>query len=599
MLRRFSAFFVLGCWVAAAPAQAQETTTTPKTDDQKAAPEGAEATAEEPKDKPKAEEQKPAAEGTEATAEEPKAEEQKPAAEGTEATAEDSNESPQVEGQASVQVSTEATAPSAAEQKPAGKPGGWEMEVHGYFRAPMAMGISSRPNPETWDAAAQRFTGKDQLQISYGPTRTLDSDYYSFAHTRLQEQDWAEMSFHVKKKHAEAVVGWMGYWYQGAGFRNSDAAWLPGKAYLTLDTDLEVGGLKPNIAWTVGAWWPRFGYFEKYDTYTLGQFRQLGEQIKLTVPFNQDVKVALVHGFGTNRDGQFNNSAPAPFQSTVGLDLIHYVNLSANYKKYVDVGLHYNTEWTRDPFLIMSGAEGKSYADARRAGLSVVGAEANLWAPYAGRLWFSPSYLTVRNGWALDQAGTEVMHSIGGMGIANNYMAYTGSVSDSTGSGSMINLGFLYENTLSSIQGKEKGTVLPEVTLNLFGLFTEARRDLPDGSTIGQDGVKQLKYGADVTLQALSWLGVMARYDSVNYDMDNSGYVFSAITPRVIFSSHFLSSERIYIQYTRYRYGDKMTLAGTWPWGGYMIPGSRYYQDSSRYKTPDLDVIRVQAEVTF
>ena len=120
--------------------------------------------------------------------------------------------------------------------------------------------------------------------MSYGPNRTIDANYYSFAYTRLQEQDWAEFFIHAKKKHVDAAVGWMGYWFQAVGFRNPDAAWVPGLAYLSLDTDFEVAGLKPNIAVTVGAWWPSFGYFEKYDTYTLGRFRQIGEQLQLTVP---------------------------------------------------------------------------------------------------------------------------------------------------------------------------------------------------------------------------------------------------------------------------------------------------------------------------
>ena len=53
------------------------------------------------------------------------------------------------------------------------------------------------------------------------------------------------------------------------------------------------------------------------------------------------------------------------------------------------------------------------------------------------------------------------MHSLGGAGIATNYMAWTGSPTDSTGSGSMFNLGFLYENTLSGIQGRPPGSVCP------------------------------------------------------------------------------------------------------------------------------------------
>src|SRR5580698_8779246 len=179
---------------------------------------------------------------------------------------------------------------------PAPVPGPWHVDVNGYFRAPMALGLSERPGPDN-------ITGPSSLQVSDGPNRTVDANYYSFAYTRLQEQDWAEVFIHARKKHVDAAVGWMGYWFQSVGFRNYDAAWAPGLAYVALDTDLGDGDLKPNITFTAGAWWPSFGYFEKYDTYTLGRFRQLGGQLKATVPFTPDWTFTGVGGFGTGRDG--------------------------------------------------------------------------------------------------------------------------------------------------------------------------------------------------------------------------------------------------------------------------------------------------------
>jgi hypothetical protein len=455
----------------------------------------------------------------------------------------------------------------------------------------MALGLSPRPGPDNPNGPAE-------MQVSYGPTRTVDSNYYSFAYTRLQEQDWVELFVHAKRKHVEAVVGWMGYWFQAAGFRNNDAGWVPAIAYLTIDTDLEVGGLKPNIALSGGAWWPKFGYFEKYDTYTLGQFRQLGEQLRLTVPVNQDLTVTLWQGFGTGRDGSFNLLAPPPYQSEVGLALLHYEHLKVAYKKNFDVGLHFNHMWTRDPNLAQRGTGNKSYSEARKAKFTTFGAELNASVPRAGRVWVSPSYTRILNGWALGQAGTEIMHSISGLGYATNYMAYSGSGTNSTGTGSSLNLGFLYENTLSGVLGKQPK--LPEVTLNVFGLYIDANLDLPAGSVITQDRIAQMKYGADVNVQALEWLGFMLRWDEVNYDLDHSGYVFSAITPRVTFSTHFLSGESLYIQYSRYRYGDHMTLNGTWPWALPLVPGTEFTQPGAYSgDKPDMDVIRFQASVAF
>jgi hypothetical protein len=552
VLRRLQAFFVLWVCVMSAPAAAQEAADKPMSKDRQL---------------PKANTGAPAEEGA------------NPAAGATEPT-----ESPR------------AAPPPTTEVKPAA-PEGWHTEVTGYFRAPMALSISSRPGPDD-------LSGPSSTQVSFVPNRTLDASYYSFAYTRLQEQDWAEVFFHEKHKHVDAVVGWMGYWFQSVGFRNPDAAWVPGMAYLVLDTDFapEIGRapLKPNIALTTGAWWPKFGYFEKYDTYTLGRFRQIGGQLKFTIPLGPDFTLAGVHGLGTGRDGSFSATAPPLYATNTGLDLITWQNVQLTYKKYVDVGVHFNTQWTADPQLTTQNTPGdRSFAAAKQAHLTTLGAEASLTAPYAGRLWISPSYINVRNGWALANTGTEVMHSLGGLGIASNYMAWTGASTDSTGSGTMLNLGFLYENTLSGIQGRAPGSVLPEVTLNVFGLLANASLDLPAGSTT-QKSLKQFKYGADVTVQALSWLAFMIRYDTVNYDLDHPAYIYAVITPRAVFSSHFLSGERIYLQYSRYIYGDKMVLSGKWPWGGPLVAGSDILQEGPYAgQKPDEDVVKLQAEIAF
>jgi hypothetical protein len=490
------------------------------------------------------------------------------------------------------------------QEKPAAEPTGWHTEVHGYFRAPVSLGISSRQSPDD-------MGGPNKTQISYGPNRVFDWNYYSFAYTRLQEQDWAELFVHEKKPHVDAAVGWMGYWYQGAGFRNPDAAWVPGMAYLTLDTDFKLSDeIKPNIALTMGAWWPKFGYFEKYDTYTLGRFRQIGQQAQLTVPFTSDVTVALIEGFGTARDGSYNftiNNISPLYAGQTNLDLMAWVNLQLVYQKILDVSLHANTEWTSDPSLNPDTMMmPKSYTAESDAHLSVAGAEMNLRIPQAGHLWLSPSYISVRNGWALGQ-GTEVMHSLGGFGFAQNYLALTNSPTDSMGSGSMLAFGFMYENTLSEVLGKTRGSMLPDVAVSLFGLYAGASLDLPTGTTLRSfnflknDKLKQFKYGADVTVQLADWVAFMLRGDIVNYDLDQNGYIFAAVTTRLQFASHFLSSERIYFQYTRYIYGDNIVLNANWPWTQSLVQGSSVIQQAAAYSgsKPDANVVKLQSEIAF
>jgi len=224
--------------------------------------------------------------------------------------------------------------------------------------------------------------------------------------------------------------------------------------------------------------------------------------------------------------------------------------------------------------------------------------------PYAGHLWISPSYISLQNGWALGgYGGTEVMHAQNGLGLAANYFQWNGDVPSSTGTGSMFNLGFLYENTLANVLGVAPGRV-PDIRLSIFGLLADSSLELPEKSTITLKNVKQLKYGADLTYQALNWFSVMLRGDTVNYDLDIPGYIFSAITGRLTFCSHYLSGERIYLQYSRYIYGDKMLLAGLWQTkdggGGWpLVAGAGATQEQYAGQKPDANVIKLQAEIAF
>ncbi len=93
----------------------------------------------------------------------------------------------------------------------------------------------------------------------------------------------------------------------------------------------------------------------------------------------------------------------------------------------------------------------------------------------------------------------------------------------------------------------------------------------------------------------------MLRGDIVNYNVGQGGYTFAAVTGRVQVASHFLSSERIYLQYSRYVYGDNIVLNANWPWGGSLVQGSSVLQQQPAYsgKKPDENVIKLQSEIAF
>jgi len=464
---------------------------------------------------------------------------------------------------------------ATSEEKPAAS---WDISLSGYFRAPVMLGLSNRADPSD-------STGAQHWQVTHAPNRLLDANYSSFAYTRLQEGDWAEIYVTAKRPHIAATVGLMGWWYTWAGYENPTAGWLPAQAWVELDSDVDVGALRPNVKLQVGVFWQRWGMFEKYDTYMFGRFHQAGGALEAHLPLGQ-TELRLLEGFGTNRNG-------APGVGT-GLTLLHYTHVGLRHKKLVDAGLYYNTSWTRDPSLFIGSGTapeptpvtpgpngepgGGSYAAARDARVDVLGADLHLRVPHAGHGWLAASRIHVENGWALPNI-VEVLHSPGGSGLANNYLAY-GSLG-SSGSGSLFSLGLLYENSVQGLAGSPEGR-WPDLTLSLFGMLVNTRRELSPEAEVDR-ALDQLKWGSDLTLKLFPWLAFMMRYDMVDLDTRAPGHAFRVVTPRVTFTTHVLSTESIWLQYSRYYYDD-LSLETT---------------ETQPYARPDQHVIKLQANLSF
>jgi hypothetical protein len=467
--------------------------------------------------------------------------------------------------------------PAAAEQpgksktdeappQPKPEESGWQTSLSGYFRAPLMFGISRRQEPG--GTAEQRST-----QVVYAPNRLVDADYSSFGYTRLQESDWAEVYVTAKKDHVSATVAFMGYWYTWAGYEQGDAAYVPAQGWVTLDGDFRLGSLEPHVELKGGVFWQRWGMFEKYDTYLFGRFHQVGGALELGVGLTPDWSLTLTGGVGGNRNG-------SPDDGT-GLTLMQYAHAGLKFRKNAELGAYYSGTWTRDPTLFTGDepAGGGSYIEAKDAGMSVVGADVKLEQAPLGKLWAAFSYIGVENGWALPEI-VEVMHSPGAAGIAENYLGY--GQPGSSGSGHLYNVAAEYDLSLNTLRGASDDK-LPNLAWTLFGMLADSHRDLSAEATI-PGRLTQLKWGTDLTLTTLPWCAFVLRYDQVHLDLDESDSAFRVLTPRIVFFSHVLSTESIWIQYSRYIYGDEVTLP---------------VSETQLYPAPDKNVVKLQANMSF
>jgi hypothetical protein len=80
----------------------------------------------------------------------------------------------------------------------------------------------------------------------------------------------------------------------------------------------------------------------------------------------------------------------------------------------------------------------------------------------------------------------------------------------------------------------------------------------PNNEKVTQD---RLKFGADLSVKPFRYLAAAVRFDRVLPDGPHTAAAFSAISPRLIFHTNWLSREYIVVDYTRYFYGSEVAAS--------------------------------------
>ena len=84
----------------------------------------------------------------------------------------------------------------------------WRFSYNGYFRAPMRIGIGSRP------------TVPGQSSTTFHPPLVPDEQYLSWQHTKHSNTDWAELFFGYGNSWAKGIVAIQGYNFTDASYAN-------------------------------------------------------------------------------------------------------------------------------------------------------------------------------------------------------------------------------------------------------------------------------------------------------------------------------------------------------------------------------------------
>ncbi len=434
-----------------------------------------------------------------------------------------------------------------------------DFRATGYFRAPLR--LSFRPRGDNVAAG--------ESSTSIHTPWLVDDDYFrsGFLYSRTQESDWSEIYLGAGNKYLRGEVALMGSLYSDWARPIIDRQWGIAQGFVTFNWQASGPRLRFKLMARAGSFWDRFGWLENYDTYLFGRTHQMGAQVRFDFEhIGSGISFFLLQGVGAHMEA---------IESNQGLTLLNYLNAGVDIRRVAAIGFYFLDAQSRDK---------RQLKELRDAGMRVVGLDAtlNLWL---GRFYLGGSVISASAVQYLAPA-IESLHSWGGRGLYENYLG----VEKSDGNGSLWSAGGEYTFSLRTLLGRfspESARFLRSVDLmlKLFAMtvYTLSQQVDPDPA-INRDGRLAFKWGGEIFYQPFSYAFVALRYDRVVIDVQDEASAIRIVSPRIGATVHWLLGAQIFLQYSRYAYGERVRLR----------PGQVALET-----LPDDNVLKLQAQISF
>lgn len=422
----------------------------------------------------------------------------------------------------------------------------WKFEYHGFFRAPMRVGVGERDNP---------LPG--QSKTTFHSPIVPDDQYLSWQHTPHNQRDWAEMFFSLGTPYAKGTVAITGFNFADAAWNDSSAVFGISQAWVTLTPDL--GYENVRLSAKVGSFWNAYGRPGKYDggaydTYLFGRTHTMGETVRLELDKGR-MTLYAEDGVGTKRpDPSIYNRAR--------FTMLHHIHGGLLFARKLEFGVHHMYAFASEELRFGQANVGPNQPDGS---LQVFGPEVRYDAGPFGYLYLGYSHLIAKDAVTVAPA-IEVLHSYGGgefdLGITGNYLdsrgcGTSGNPACSGGNGALDSILGQYEFSLTNFtQGTSGGPRFwgegQDLYLTLYGMYNKVT-----SNDTRQDGISKVKYGGDLAFHALPWLTAAVRFDQVKPNSRIPEQSFSIFSPRLEFHSRWVTHEQITLQYSRYIYSQR------------------------------------------
>lgn len=457
----------------------------------------------------------------------------------------------------------------------------WKFGFHGYFRAPMRIGIGSRIDPK-----------QDQKKTTLSTPQIPSDQYLDWQYTRAVQRSWAEAFFSYGNSFARGVFALQAFRFSDAAWPDPEAQFGISQGWVELTPDMSSINDALSLTAKFGNFWGRYGGAGQYDagaydTFISGRTHTMGENVHLQYEWG-DWIFWVEQGFGVKQPN------PSPFHNTK-FTLLAHGHLGFNWDQFITLNLHVLHAWTQEPdhacisreeevaqlsqtglpqertyeftegpvgackheTIDVQTADGLSRrADSPDGSLNLLGADVVFDTSTFGRFFLGYSHITAKHAVTVAPA-FEAVHANGGgffkSGFTHQYFNERTSWEDPVvlsegGNGTLDTFAFQWDFSLASLLG-----LTHELDLQLFGMLNLVRSD--DDPQLAN--ISKLKYGGDVVYSPLPWLGAGFRMDRVQPRSDIPEQSFTSFSPRLILRSDFATHEEIWIGYTYFAYAQR------------------------------------------
>jgi hypothetical protein len=415
------------------------------------------------------------------------------------------------------------------------RPGDWRFDYHGLLFVPLRVGFNTRPSP----GAGQQGT------VLHAPP-IVPGDLQSFGYTNVLPDPWAQvnLSYGNRDVTATIIIAARSISEGNSYFNPPDQLGI-NDAFVTF-RELSTERLRMKV--DVGAFSNRYGNMGEYDSGRYGTpviARIGGVGATETATYNLEPKTELLAEVGLM--GQLNKAPlgvePAGWNGyldpNTGTSFVPHAHAGVSYLGVGQIGVHFLRALSQDDRATPT-TQPDGYID-------VLAADARLTMKRYGHFYIAASQTSSHHARAVSDV-IQILNAPGGPGLINEYFGPS-----SGGSGDLTTIAAQYDLSVGNLlrypevfEGNG-----PDLFVSLFGVFTSVR-----SADLGYDGIKKLKYGAEVGYAPLSWLALSGRYDRVIGNIDDGRKTTAIVSPRIIFRSGYNARDQLVLQYSHWFNGS-------------------------------------------